>query len=71
MEERKMQKTKISKEILENKKTVDTLGLQSMLSCGRKSAVDIGMAAKAKITVGRRVLWSVTRIEKYLESISE
>jgi hypothetical protein len=56
---------------LENKKTVDTAGLQAMLSCGRKSAVDVGNAAGAKIQVGRRVLWNIDKVQKYLDKISE
>jgi hypothetical protein len=50
---------------------VDTIGLQSMLSCGRVSAVEIGTAAGARITVGRRVLWNVGKVQQYLDSISE
>jgi hypothetical protein len=42
-----------------------------MLSCGRKSAVDIGNAAGARIQVGRRVLWNVGKVQKYLDAISE
>jgi hypothetical protein len=66
-----MRKTTISSGTLESKKTVDTVGLQSMLSCGRKSAVDIGNAAGARIQVGRRVLWNVGKVQKYLDAISE
>lgn len=66
-----MRKTRETGISLENKKTVDTVGLQSMLSCGRVSAVEIGTAAGAKIMVGRRVLWNVGKIQKYLDSISE
>lgn len=66
-----MRKTKTTYESLENKKTVDTSGLQSMLSCGRKSAVDIGMAANARISVGRRVLWNIKKVQQYLDAISE
>lgn len=66
-----MRKTTVSNVALENKKAVDTVGLQAMLSCGRKSAVDIGNAAGAKIQVGRRVLWNIDRIKKYLDKISE
>lgn len=53
------------------KKTVDTPELQQMLGCGRKSAVDIGTAANARIQIGRRVLWNIGKIEKYLDAISE
>lgn len=43
-----------------NSLTVDTAGLQGILGSGRRTAVNIGMAAGAKITVGRRVLWNVS-----------
>lgn len=42
-----------------NNLTVDTAGLQSLLSAGYPTAVEIGTAAGAKVTVGRRVLWNV------------
>lgn len=58
-------------EISENNLTTDTPGLQAMLCAGRKTAVEIGMAAEAKITVGRRVFWNVAKIQKYLDCISE
>lgn len=53
------------------RKAVDTVELQAMLGTGRKTAVDIGMAAGARIQVGRRVLWNVKKVERYLDSISE
>lgn len=52
------------------KKTVDTAGLQALLTAGRKTAVEIGTAANAKIIVGRRVLWNVSKIQRYLDEIS-
>lgn len=66
-----MRKTREIGGLLENKKTVDTIGLQSMLSCGRVSAVEIGTAAGARIQVGRRVLWNVKKVQQYLDAISE
>lgn len=66
-----MRKITIASVALENKKTVDTVGLQAMLSCGRKSSVDIGIAAGARIQVGRRVLWNVKKVQQYLDTISE
>lgn len=56
---------------LENKRTIDTAELQAMLSSGRKTAVEIGTAAQARVQVGRRVLWNVGKIQKYLDAISE
>ena len=46
-----------------NNLTVDTAGLQSLLSAGYPTAVEIGTAAGARITVGRRVLWNVSKIQ--------
>lgn len=50
--------------------TVDTAGLQALTNVGIKTAAEIGMAAGAKIYVGRRVLWNVAKIRKYLDEIS-
>lgn len=49
---------------------VTTEDLQILLSCGRKSAVDIGEKAEAKIQIGRRVFWNVEKIKTYLNLIS-
>lgn len=43
-------------ESMADKKTVDTVELQTMLSFGRKTAVEIGTAAQARVQVGRRAL---------------
>lgn len=53
-----------------DKLTVDTNGLQSLLDCGRVTAVEIGTQAEARIEVGKRVLWNLRKIEKYLDSIA-
>ena len=65
-----MNKTSIVQEKNTKAATVDTAGLQTMLNCGRPTAVEIGIAASARIQIGRRVLWNVARVEKYLDSIS-
>lgn len=41
-----------------NDLTVDTAGLQALTHAGIKTATEIGVAAGAKIYVGRRVLWN-------------
>lgn len=64
---RKTRTTQVSMDDL----TVDTAGLQCLINAGRKTAVDIGMAAGARITVGRRVLWNVSKIRKYLDDMAE
>ena len=46
---------------------VDIEGLAAMLSCGQMTARKI----EARITIGRRVLYSVQKVEKYLEAIAE
>ena len=51
--------------------TVYTAGLQALTHAGIKTATEIGVAAGAKIYVGRRVLWNVAKIRKYLDEISE
>ncbi len=48
---------------------VDTETLKKLLSLGRKSAVDIGLAANAKVIKGRRVVWNLRRIDEYLDSL--
>lgn len=50
---------------------VDTPGLQEITQSGRKTAVEIGVQAGARIQIGRRVLWNIEKVRKYLEYISE
>lgn len=49
---------------------INTQQLQTMLNCGRGSAVSIGTAAGAKVQVGRRVFWVLTKVEDYLKKVS-
>lgn len=53
------------------KLSVDTDGLQAILGCGRKTAVQIGELAEAKIRIGKRVFWNVEKVKQYLDDISE
>lgn len=55
---------------LDERKTVNTKDLKGMLSCGRDTAVKIGEAAGARVQVGKRVLWNVSKIQDYLDSVS-
>lgn len=50
---------------------VDIEKLSSILSCGHATARKIGEQAEARIYIGRRVLYSVSKIQKYLDDISE
>ena len=64
-----MYKTKIS--ATAQPITVNIERLAAMLSCGRATARKIGEQAGAKIVIGRRVLYSVEKVKKYLSSLEE
>ena len=49
-----------------DKLAVDTSELQVLLSCGRHTAEKIGIEAKARIQIGKRVLWNVEKLKSYL-----
>ena len=51
--------------------TITTEELMNRLQAGRTTAVSVGNAAGARIQIGRRVLWNVKKIQKYLDTISE
>ena len=57
-------------EMVMNQVAVTTENLQNILDCGRPTAVEIGTLAKARVEMGRRVLWNISKIQKYLDSIS-
>lgn len=50
---------------------VDIEKLSAILSCGCATARKIGEQAEARIFIGRRVLYSVNKVQKYLDSIAE
>ena len=55
---------------LNERMTLSTQELMQVLSCGRATAVEIGMQAQSRIVIGRRVLWNADKIREYLDSIS-
>lgn len=55
---------------LTQKMAVDTIELQAILSLGRKSAVEIGNSASAKIVVGKRIVWNLQKVQEYLYNIA-
>ena len=57
-------------EMVMNQVAVTTENLQNILECGRPTAVEIGKLAKARVEIGRRVLWNVSKVQKYLDSIA-
>ena len=55
---------------LNEKMTLSTPELMQVLSCGRATAVEIGMSAQSRIVIGRRVLWNADKIREYIDSVS-
>ena len=49
---------------------VDIEKLAAMLSCGQATARKIGEDAGARVVIGRRVLYSVDKVSRYLEAIA-
>ena len=45
--------------------------LAGILDCGRATAVKIGADAGARIQIGKRVLYSVEKVRKYLDALAE
>lgn len=66
-----MRKTSESGNISIHDLTVDTAGLMQLMHVGRQTVTEVGIAAKAKIRIGNRVLWNVSKIKKNLDDISE
>ena len=65
-----MRATKKS-EMVMNQVAVTTENLQNILDCGRPTAVEIGTLAKARVEIGRRVLWNVSKVQSYIDSLAE
>lgn len=51
--------------------TVSTKTLMRLLDCGKPAAIRIGTEAQAKIVVGRRILWNVQAVQRYLNIVAE
>lgn len=54
-----------------DKRTISTATLMEILDCGRATAVKIGSSAKAKVYIGRKILWNVKLVQQYLDDIAE
>ena len=65
-----MKATKKGNVEITKKLAVDTIELKELLSCGRVCAENIGRAAGAEIRMGRRLLWNLAKVQKYLDEIS-
>lgn len=64
-----MRKTKSSD--AENKVAVSAETLAALLDCGRSTAVKIGTEAGARIQIGKRVLFKMDKVNKYLNQLAE
>lgn len=51
--------------------TVSTKNLMRLLDCGKPAAIRIGTEAGAKVVVGRRILWNVQAVRRYLDIAAE
>ena len=58
-------------ELIQNQMLVNTSTLMKLLNCGKPTAVKIGTSAKAKIAIGRKILWNTAIIQQYLNEIAE
>ncbi len=64
-----MRKTKTAE--TNNKVSVNAETLAKILDCGKPTAMKVGEAAGARIQIGKRVLYKVDKIERYLDSLTE
>ncbi len=53
-----------------NKVAVNAETLAKILDCGRPTAMRIGAEAGARVRVGKRVLYKVDRINRYLDQLA-
>ncbi|MHB8129530.1 MAG: hypothetical protein ACYDEX_11080 [Mobilitalea sp.] len=53
---------------LDQRVTVSSETLMELLDCGRKTAVDIGNSAHARVEIKRRVLWDVDKVRKFINN---
>lgn len=65
-----MNKTRNSTIKLSERIMLNTQELQELLGCGRKSAVQIGTDAEARVQIGKRVLWNLEKVKLYLKNIA-
>lgn len=62
-----MNKTTESKMVVD-KIAVTTEVLMEYLGCGRKTALEIGEDARARLQRGKRVLWSIDKVREYVKN---
>ncbi len=65
-----MRKTNTPMLNFDDKLALDSFALAQARGCGKPMAMQIGSLAKAKIKIGKRVLWNVKKVQEYLDEIS-
>lgn len=64
-----MNKTRTNNTKIDERILVTTPTLTAILDCGRDTAVRIGLAAGARVQIGKRVLWSTSKVRNYIDTI--
>lgn len=67
-EEHHMKKTEF--ETISNPILTNTNGLKALTQSGRENAVKIGIAAGARVQIGKSVRWNVEKVKRYIDAIS-
>lgn len=65
-----MRKTNVEPVEFKDKLAMGSAELSQALGCGKPMAIQIGSQAKARVQVGKRVLWNLNKIQRYLDSIA-
>ena len=55
---------------LRQKILVNTEDLMRLTGYGRPTAIRIGTEANAKVSFGKKIMWNVEAVKKYVDSIS-
>ena len=66
-----MKKTGTNDIPLNQRITVNAEGLMALCSCGKSTALEIGNKSGAKLKIGKRTLYKVNAVMRYLEGLSE
>lgn len=65
-----MNKTRANHTNIDERILISTPTLIDSLDCGRDTAIRIGLAAGARVQIGKRVLWSTSKIMNYIDTIA-
>lgn len=66
-----MRRTGESKINFDSRLLISTSDLRELLSCGRSTAIKIGIEAEARVQIGKRVLWNVSKVQRYLNELTD